>query len=420
MIRITIATLGCKTNQVESDTILDQFNKAEIQIVPWNSPADIYIINTCTVTNRTDYKSRYLIRQALACKALNPLARVVVTGCFAQRSYEEIKAMGAIDFIVDNQQKLSLASLLEHGHEDFHDIMSANEFNFKPLTRMQEHTRAFQKIQDGCDFYCAYCAVPYGRGHNRSARLEDVLQQARLFAQNGHKEIVLGGVNLGLYRDGEHHLADVVEAMAEIKGLELIRLSSLEPQLISSDLLRRLKAIPQFCPHLHIALQSGSDAILQSMGRHYLTSEVRRLVDELLSAFPDIALGFDVITGFPGETEALHQETYRFIESLPLAYLHVFSYSKREGTPAAAMPEQVPKPIKNHRTNELLALATELNARYRDKLLQLNPILRGIVEAHHAGKSEFLSDHFLRIRIPKLIPLGDLALVSAQDAEPLA
>lgn len=416
MIRIAIATLGCKTNQFESAVILGQFNEAESITVPWDEPADIYIINTCTVTNRTDYKGRYLIRQALSRKELNPLAKVVVTGCFAQRSFEEIMSLGAIDLIVDNQHKLDIASILSGAEYQFQDIMTAREFSFKPVSRMHEHTRAFQKIQDGCDFYCAYCAVPYARGHNRSATLSQVIEQAELLVKAGYKEIVLGGVNLGLYRDGSHTLLDVVRAMSVIDGLELIRLSSLEPQLITHDLIKGLQEIPKFCPHLHIALQSGCDSVLQRMGRHYGTNDVSILIDKLLDPFPDLAIGFDVITGFPGETEQEHQSTLDFLSALPFTYLHVFSYSKRKGTPAATMSNQVPSDIKAVRSQQLHALSLAKTETYHKLLLALNTTLRGIVETHSHDASEFLSDHYLRVQVPQLITIGDLVSVPAPAA----
>jgi threonylcarbamoyladenosine tRNA methylthiotransferase MtaB len=409
LIRIAISTLGCKINQAESAAIIDQFDAKIFVLVPWEEIADIYIINTCTVTNRTDYKSRYLIRQALTRKADNPAAKVVVTGCFAQRSPEEIADLGEVDLVVDNQQKLSIAEILAGAEFVFQDIMLSDSFSYKSCTDMHGHTRAFQKIQDGCDFYCSYCAVPYARGHSRSANLEQVLEQARLFVQSGYKEIVLGGVNLGLYFDGKHDLGDAICSMAELDGLELIRLSSIEPQLFSSALISRIKALPKVCPHFHIPLQSGSDELLQKMGRHYDTTLVINLVHELRAAFPHCAIGFDVITGFPGETDALHEETYHFISSLPLAYLHVFSYSKRKGTPAATLLHQVPKTLKTQRTNNLTKLSTQLQERYQKQLIANEVTLRGIVETHKNGCSEFLSDHFIRVSLPELLPIGIMA-----------
>ncbi|MGC9362746.1 MAG: radical SAM protein, partial [Candidatus Syntrophosphaera sp.] len=242
MIRVAIATLGCKTNTYESSAIARQFDPGTHCLVPFNEPADIYIINTCTVTGRTDYKSRNLIRRALERKLADPSIRVVVTGCYAQREPDAIRGMGAIDLVADNQNKQDIARLLNDPGYAFSDIMEAKDFSYRPVGEIVEHTRAFQKIQDGCDFRCSYCAIPYGRGNSRSARFGDVVSQARLFVENGYKEIVLGGVNLGLYEDGRHGLADVVEALEEIQGLELIRLSSLEPQLVTPGLLARISS----------------------------------------------------------------------------------------------------------------------------------------------------------------------------------
>lgn len=409
--RIATKTLGCKTNQAESAIILDQFPKGTVEPVDWDSEADIYLINTCTVTNRTDYKSRYHIRQALARKVANPNVKIIVTGCYAQRSKDEIAELGEVDYIVDNQQKLNIATLLATHNHSFTDIMQATDFCYQPVTNMQGHTRAFQKIQDGCDFYCAYCAVPYARGHNRSATMEQVLEQARLFVHNGFKEIVLGGVNMGLYRDGSHDLADVVTAMAEIDGLELIRLSSIEPQLFTTALIDKLKIISKVCPHFHIPLQSGSDTVLKRMGRRYDTALVKTLVQSILSAFPNAAIGFDVITGFPGESEAEHEETCQFLNSLPLAYLHVFTYSKRKGTPADKMPNQVPKDIKHARMLQLTAISDHKETTYRRYLESNKVTLRGIIETHTNTASEFLSDHYIRIHIPQTIPIGELAQI---------
>ncbi|HPF09562.1 MAG TPA: formyltransferase family protein, partial [Candidatus Cloacimonadota bacterium] len=273
--RIAIGTLGCKTNFFESASIFESFKDAVA--VDFDSEADIYIINSCTVTNRADYKSRNLIRKALAKKELNPLIKIVVTGCFAQRSKEEIAALGDIDCIVDNQNKLDIAQILQGHERAWQDIMEAEDFVYRPVTNMLSHTRAFHKIQDGCDFYCAYCAVPYGRGHSRSAKFEDVIAQAELFCQSGFKEIVLGGVNLGLYRDQGRDLVDVVKAMSEIEELKLIRISSIEPQLLYPKMFAGLKDIPKLCPHFHIPLQSASDTILQRMGRHYDTALIKNL-----------------------------------------------------------------------------------------------------------------------------------------------
>ncbi|MCB5261165.1 MAG: tRNA (N(6)-L-threonylcarbamoyladenosine(37)-C(2))-methylthiotransferase MtaB [Candidatus Cloacimonetes bacterium] len=423
--RIAISTLGCKVNSYESSAIIESFVGCEV--VDFSQDADIYIINTCTVTNRSDYKSRNLIRKALKKKELNPKVKIVVTGCFAQRSPDEIAEMGEIDFIIDNQAKLDIAQIISGRDYTFTDIMQAQDFAYRPLTSMLTHTRAFQKIQDGCDFYCSYCAVPYGRGHSRSARYEDVIAQATIFAEQGYKEIVLGGVNIGLYssvaqdavpaKNETKDLSSVVQSLANIPKLELIRISSIEPQLLSQKQIHELSQIDKFCPHFHIALQSGSDPILQAMGRKYDITLVRDMVAEILSLFPDAAIGFDVICGFPGETDALFNQTLAFLNSLPICYLHVFSFSKRKGTPADTMPNQVDGKVKTQRAGLLTALSLAKKEEYALLLKQQNPLIRGVVELSQNGSSESLSDHYLRIRVPEELPIGSLISVSADKLE---
>lgn len=429
--RIAIATLGCKVNSYESSAIIESFGDCEV--VDFAEDADIYIINTCTVTNRSDHKSRNLIRKALKKKELNPKVKIVVTGCFAQRSADEIAEMGDIDFIIDNQAKLDIAEIISGRNYCFTDIMQAKDFAYRPLSSMLTHTRAFQKIQDGCDFYCSYCAVPYGRGHSRSARFEDVISQATIFAEQGYKEIVLGGVNIGLYssvaqtppvaqdavpaESETKDLASVVQALSQIPKLQLIRISSIEPQLLSSALIHELSQVDKLCPHFHIALQSGSDTILEAMGRKYDTTLVREMVDEILDLFPDAAIGFDVICGFPGETDALFEQTLDFLSSLPISYLHVFSFSKRKGTPADTMPNQVNGKVKTQRAGQLTALSLAKKEEYARLLKKQNPLIRGVVELAENGSSESLSDHYLRIRVSEELPIGSLISVPADSLE---
>lgn len=403
--RLAIATLGCKTNLFESAVIAQYFEGYEL--VDFAEDAEVYIINTCTVTNRTDYKSRNLIRKALAKKEINPQSIVVVTGCYAQRSKDEIKEIGAVDYVVDNQAKLDIAEILREGKNRFQDIMQAEDFAFKPARNMLEHSRAFQKIQDGCDFYCNYCAIPYARGHSRSARFEDVILQAKLFAKEGFKEIVLGGINVGLYRDGAKDLADMVSGIARIEDIRLLRISSIEPQLLQGDLLKRVAREPKLAPHFHIPLQSGCDAILKAMGRRYQRALVGDLVGEIHQLFPLAAIGFDLICGYPGESDELFEETYDFVASLPIAYLHVFPYSMRKGTIAAKGKNQVPNAIKSQRSKRLTALSTKKKREYAELLTSSKAGLRGVVEISDEQGSEFLSDHYLRIRVPERYEIGE-------------
>lgn len=409
--KIAIATLGCKTNFFESSSIRESFPEAEL--VDFSQEADLYIINTCTVTNRTDFKSRNLIRKALERKEKNPSAVIVVTGCYAQREHEEIESMGEIDFIVDNHSKLDIAKIMTTGNNPFVDIMDVTNFNFKPVTNMMNHTRAFQKIQDGCDFYCSYCAVPYARGHNRSAKFQDVIHQAKLFAENGFKEIVLGGVNLGLYKDGDYTLEQVIEQMERVDGLDLVRFSSIEPQLLTGRLLDVLSQSDKFCPHFHIPLQSGSDTILQRMKRSYDTDYVTALVGQIHDLFPTAAIGFDVICGFPGESQSEFDLCSKFLTSLDFTYLHVFSYSKRRGTPAASLADQVPSFEKQIRNNILSNISDTKKAKFIDRLNADNTIVRGVVEKSQDGINEILSDHYLRARFSGVFNQGDFVELHA-------
>ena len=249
--------------------------------------------------------------------------------------------------------------------------MQAKEFVYKPTTKMYNRTRAFQIIQNGCDFNCAYCAVPYGRGRSRSATLEQVLQQAQLFVDNGYKEIVLSGINLGLYKDGNNDLTDVLLRLNAIKGLELIRLSSVEPQLFNAKLINTLPLISKLCPHYHIPLQSGSDSGLKRMKRHYITDTINQLVIKIGERIAYPAIGMDVITGFPGETEEEHQQTCNFLRSLPLAYLHILVFPKE---PLPWKLNQIPKTIKNRRANELTQISHALTGAYANSLVE-NKIL---------------------------------------------
>ncbi|PKN77643.1 MAG: tRNA (N(6)-L-threonylcarbamoyladenosine(37)-C(2))-methylthiotransferase MtaB [Candidatus Cloacimonetes bacterium HGW-Cloacimonetes-1] len=414
--RISFATLGCKVNQYETSTVADQFADLGYSVVEGNAPADIYVINTCTVTNRTDFKSRNLIRRALKIKANNPEVKVFVTGCYSQRSKDEIKALGDVDLIIDNQHKTDIHKWFESFDYEFLDIMKAESFHYVPVTKMLEHTRAFQKIQDGCDFYCSYCAVPYARGHSRSCKFSDVITQAKILADNGYKEIVLGGVNLGLYRDGNHQLGDVLIALNDIEGLELIRISSIEPQLLTNSLLETIATLSKVCPHFHIPLQSGTDATLERMKRRYRATDVSRLVDKIRKYFPHAAIGMDVITAFPGESDEDFKTTYDFIDSISPAYLHVFTYSKRKGTPAAEMRDQIHGSVAEHRSKQLSELNEVLKKRLIESIISSNCILRGIVEQIDGGVSTALSDHFIRIYRSSSHQTGDLLSGVADSA----
>jgi threonylcarbamoyladenosine tRNA methylthiotransferase MtaB len=398
--RVAIQTFGCKINQYESSCIINEFKENGFEKVDFSEKADVYIINTCTVTNRTDFKARNAIRKISKIKEENRDVKLIVTGCYAQRAEKELKKNQAIDFIVDNNNKSKIYRIINGENYHFDDVLNAKNFDEFSTEVMEEHSRAFLKIQDGCDFYCTYCAIPYARGHSRSRNPQKIIAQISELIQNGYKEIVLSGINLGLYGndlEDDINLAKLLYQMEKIEGLELIRLSSVEPQLFTDELLDFFKNSKKLCHHFHIPLQSGSDTILKAMKRHYLTAEFQSQIEKIKNIYPDSAFGIDVITGFPGETNELFEETFSFLEKLDFTHLHVFTYSPKIGTPAALMKNQIKNSLKKERTNRLLNLSEIKKLRFSETLIRKNQILSGIVEEKSDGYWTLLSDHFVRV-----------------------
>ncbi|MCF7793612.1 MAG: tRNA (N(6)-L-threonylcarbamoyladenosine(37)-C(2))-methylthiotransferase MtaB [Candidatus Cloacimonetes bacterium] len=401
---IAAITFGCKVNQYETSCILDEFAQHGYKIVDFNKPADIYIINSCTVTNRTDYKSRNALRKALQQKEINPGTKVVITGCYSQRNSDEILKIGDVDLIVDNNEKSKIYELIEYDKNlpGFGNLERLNIFDELSTTQMIDHSRAFIKVQDGCDYYCAYCAVAYARGPSRSRDKDKVIDQITILTEKGYREFVLGGINLGLFgheKNDNYFLADLLKDIEKINKVKLIRLSSLEPQLFSDDLLNYFKESKKICPHFHIPLQVGCDELLQKMGRKYTTAEFLQTIHKLKQIFPNCAIGIDVIAGLPGETDELFQKTYDYLKSLDFTYLHVFSYSRRPGTRAAEMKEQVNGKFINKRSNILTQLSQQKTENYISKSLNSKTELRGVIEQKKDGFWTALSDHFIRIYI---------------------
>lgn len=398
MKKAAVTTLGCKVNQVESNAIMEQLEAKGYEIVDFSNDADLYIINTCTVTNRTDYKSRNLIRQALSRKEINPEVKIIVTGCYAQKDKQAIEKLGKIDLIVDNQAKINSDEWLDNVAYDFRDINQADSFNWVQFSRMHERTRAFIKIEDGCNYYCAYCAVPYGRGRPRSLELDKVVAQVQALRQKDYHEIVLTGVNLGLYKDETSgiNLGDLVKILANIDSALKIRLSSIEPDLWNNDLLSAIKNSSNICLHFHLPLQSGSDSVLKRMKRRYTAEQISDLVCELRKIKPHCAIGMDVICGFPGETEAEFTQSFELIKSLPVAYLHVFGFSPRKATPAATMPSQITGSVIKERVRIMTDLSKQKKTEYQNELISEEVLLSGIVEKNNTLATA-LSDHYIRI-----------------------
>lgn len=361
--------LGCKVNSYETDAMREILERAGYAIVPFEEEADVYIINTCSVTNIADRKSRQMLHRA---KKRNPQAVVIAAGCYAQAAGTDLLKDGAVDLVIGNNEKAALPEILqvwEEGHEGsrLHDLTHEKRYENLQVSRTSEHTRAYVKIEDGCDQFCSYCIIPYVRGRVRSRELTDIAAEIKRLADNGYREIVLTGIHLDSYGSdlGDTDLLTVIEAAAKIDGIERIRLGSLEPRIMTEEFVRGLAAVDKLCPHFHLSLQSGCDETLRRMNRKYDARQFRECCERLRRYFDDPALTTDVIVGFPGETDEEFEQTVRFLKEIRFYETHVFKYSRRKGTRADRMEPQVPESIKNERSDVLLALTKENSEAYR-------------------------------------------------------
>ena len=377
---VCFTTLGCKVNQYDSQAMLEEFERHGYAVAPSGAPADVYVVNTCTVTGTGDKKSLQAIRR---CRRRNPGAELVVTGCLAQRMGEALRETGA-RLILGTQYRAQVVELLEQAVREGVQMVAVEGVSnapYEPLTihSHEGHTRAVMKIQEGCDNHCTYCIIPSVRGGVRSRPLEEIRREAEALSQAGFQELVLTGIHLTSYgRDlpGRPSLANAVEAACGAPGVRRVRLGSLEPRVATQAFVEALGALPQLCPQFHLALQSGSDAVLARMKRGYNTRQFLEAVARIRGMWPHAAFTTDVIVGFPGETEEEFQETLDFCERVGFSRLHVFPYSPREGTPAAAMEGQVDEAVKARRVHRLIALGGELSRRYREGFLgQCAPVL---------------------------------------------
>ncbi len=397
MKKVAFHNLGCKVNSYEIEVMQQNLSEKGYEIVPFDEKADIYIINTCTVTNMADRKSRQMLHRA---KQKNPEAIVVAVGCYVQTGQEAVLQDASIDLAIGNNRKKDLVQILEaymeerdktlHGSTII-DVNQTYEYEEMTLKQTADHTRAYIKIQDGCNQFCSYCVIPYARGRVRSRHLEDIRQELQGIAQAGYKEIVLTGIHISSYGidfddekwqqgisqevyrgrerldySGTSKLIDLMERIHDIPGIERIRIGSLEPRIVTAENVSRLAALTKLCPHFHLSLQSGCEETLKRMNRHYTPGEYSEGVRLLREAFPHAAITTDVIVGFPGETEEEFAACRAFLEEVNFYEMHVFKYSKRAGTRAAVMPEQVPDTVKTQRSNVLLALEQCQSKRFRE------------------------------------------------------
>lgn len=352
---IAFYTLGCKLNFAETSTLAEKFRQAGYIVTEFHSISDIYVIHTCSVTSAAEKKSRQAIRQA---RKRNPDAFIAVIGCYSELRSNDIKSMGCADIILGNSEKYNLLEYINNKKEYNETYNISNEKNFVPAVSLGDRTRSFLKIQDGCDYFCAYCTIPYARGRSRSAKIIDVINLIKTASKTGVKEIVLTGVNVGDF--GKNNAESFYELLLNIeknKYVDRIRISSIEPDLLHTEIIDFIANSEIIAPHFHISLQSGSDVILKTMGRKYDTNLFKERVNLIKQRIPDAFIAADVITGFPGETEEEFYITKKFIESLPLSELHVFTYSERPGTKAIKLDGNVQNDIRKQRTYQLLKIS---------------------------------------------------------------
>lgn len=371
MKKAALHNLGCKVNAYETEAMQHLLEEAGYDIVPFTQKADVYVINTCSVTNMADRKSRQMLHKA---KKNNPDSIVVAAGCYVQTSEKEVLNDLSVDIVIGNDRKHDLVRLLEEysldSVNDTVDDINDGKHDFEELfiDQTKEHTRAFIKVQDGCNQFCSYCIIPYARGRVRSRRFENVIAEVERLAANGFKEVVLTGIHLSSYGvDFEEAigLLELIQAVNAVKGIERIRLGSLEPKIVTEHFASELSKLDKICPHFHLSLQSGCDATLKRMNRKYTTKEYERGCELLRKYFVHPAITTDVIVGFPGETEEEFEQTKAYLEHIHFYEMHIFKYSKRKGTRAAVMPDQIDEQIKAARSEKLIALGHDMSKEFR-------------------------------------------------------
>lgn len=371
MKKAALHNLGCKVNAYETEAMQHLLEEAGYEIVPFTQKADVYVINTCSVTNMADRKSRQMLHKA---KKNNPDSIVVATGCYVQTSEKEVLNDLSVDLVIGNDRKHDLVRLLEEysldSVNDTVDDINDGKHDFEELfiDQTKEHTRAFIKVQDGCNQFCSYCIIPYARGRVRSRRFENVIAEVERLAANGFKEVVLTGIHLSSYGvdfEEDTGLLELIQAVNAVKGIERIRLGSLEPKIVTEHFASELSKLDKICPHFHLSLQSGCDETLKRMNRKYTTKEYERGCELLRKYFVHPAITTDVIVGFPGETEEEFEQTKAYLEHIHFYEMHIFKYSKRKGTRAAVMPDQIDEQIKAARSEKLIALGHDMSKEFR-------------------------------------------------------
>lgn len=426
MRKAALHNLGCKVNSYETEAMTQLLKKAGYEIVSFQDQADVYIINTCSVTNMADRKSRQMLHKA---KKQNPNAVVVATGCYVQTATEKVAQDLSIDLVLGNNRKKDIVEILneyyaekeagEQVKEEYViDINHTDEYEDLEISTVTEHTRAHLKIQDGCNNFCSYCIIPYARGRIRSRTMESIKAELERLSASGFKEIVLTGINLSCYDDNGKKLIDVIEMADNVNGIERIRLGSLDPEVVTEDFVERLGKVKKICPHFHFSLQSGCDKTLKAMNRHYTSDEYYEKCQLIRKYIDNPAFTTDVIVGFPGETEEDYISSREFVKKVKFAELHVFKYSKRDGTVAAKMPNQIDEKIKTLRSEDLIKTGEELTKEFRQaKIGQDTTVL--FEEKILLDNKEYWVGHtvdYIKIAVPEKENLeGQIRKVNVKD-----
>ncbi|MER0282982.1 tRNA (N(6)-L-threonylcarbamoyladenosine(37)-C(2))-methylthiotransferase MtaB [Clostridioides difficile] len=402
MKKVAFYTLGCKVNQYETEAMLELFEKDGYEQVNSEEYADVYVINTCTVTHMSDRKSRQYIRRV---KKKNPDAIIAVVGCYSQVSPEEILDIEEVNLVMGTNDRRKIVEEIKKIDASkkvstVDDIMKVKAFEEIEISQTNGKTRAFMKIQDGCDRFCTYCIIPYARGRVRSRDIDSIVDEVKKLANNGYKEVVLTGIHVASYgkdlKDKDIKLLDVIKQINEIDKIERIRLSSVEPILFTDEFVNEVLKMDKVCPHYHLSLQSGCDETLKRMNRRYTTSEYKTIVDRLRSKMPNVAITTDVIVGFPGETNDEFKETYEFLKEIEISQMHIFKYSPRKGTPAATMENQVDPQMKHFRSEQLLNLSKVNFNKFANKFIgsELDVLFEQNTEGN---KFEGLTSNYIRV-----------------------
>ena len=419
--KVAFYTLGCKVNQYETNGMIQEFLKKGYQIEEFNKTADIYIINTCTVTNMSDRKSRQMLRQA---KKNNPNSFVVACGCYVQVAKEEVEKIPEIDFVIGTNEKNRIVELIEEKlndniNPDIDDVMGLQEYSDFGNVTYTEKTRAVIKVQDGCDRFCSYCIIPYARGRVRSRLPQNIIEEVEKIASNGIKEVVITGIHIASYgkdfKNG-YGLIDLLEEINKIEKIKRIRLGSIEPLLITEEFIERIKKLEKVCHHFHLSLQSGCTKTLKRMNRRYTAEEFEVITIRLRNIYDDVMLTTDVIVGFPGETDEEFNKTYEFLKRIKFYKMHIFKYSPRKGTKAAIMDNQVSGEVKEKRSNLLLELSDENEKEYLKGLIGQN--LEVLFEEKEGEFYKGHTQNYIEVKCKSIENLENkLAFVKIKDME---